>query len=114
MSVKERAMEQCLRTLGALGCKYKIIAADGQEYGDLQLERRKKIRNLKYKYGLLSSHVNSFLNGMAVGDVVVIPCGEFDVPDLQSCTTSMANKKWGAGAYKTARNGQTLEVLRVA
>ena len=50
---------------------------------------------------------------MKVGDVAVLPFGQFDGGDLQSNVTSQANHKWGRGSYKTCITGDAVEILRI-
>lgn len=115
MSVKEKALQDALRTLNALGCAYKVITTDGHEHGDLEVVvPKQRTRTLKYPVGTYSTYIKPHLEHLSVGDVAVIPVGEFDAADLQGAVTSTAHNLWGKRSYKTCVNGKSVELLRIA
>ncbi len=116
MSVKEKALQQALRTLEALGCQYKVITAEGEEHGALQVQRQKpaRTRTLRHPPGTFKNYLAPHMEPMKVGDVAVIPSGEFAPTELQGAVTSLACNRWGKGSYMTTVKGSTVELLRIA
>lgn len=113
MSIKEKALQNALSVLDALKCGYKVITTDGQEYGELAVVMPKKRHRSKYPLGTYANYVRPFIDGLTVGDVSVIPLGEFDGKDLQSSVTIHAHHKWGKGSYKTCVTDKAVEILRI-
>lgn len=114
MSVKDKALQNVLNILSALKCEYKIITLDGQEHGELVVVPAKSKRGkARRPAGTFSNYIRPFLEPMKVGDVAVLPFGQFDGGDLQSNVTSQANHKWGRGSYKTCITGDAVEILRI-
>ena len=115
MSVKDKSLAHALKILDALNCQYKVIASDGNEYGQLQIAplRKRKPSN-KYKWGERSAYVRPHLKSLAIGDVAVIPPAHFGLTDLQSTVTSVAHQLWGPSSYSSSITGGSVELLRIA
>jgi hypothetical protein len=113
MSVREHALDKALQILEALKCQYKVITIDGKQHGDLVvMDNRKKKRPL-LPIGTYSNYIRPHLEKLEVGDVAVLPFGDFVGGDLQSNVGARAIHLWGAGSYKSCITGKTVEVLRL-
>jgi|APGre2960657444_1045066.scaffolds.fasta_scaffold95954_4 hypothetical protein len=114
MSVKEHALGKALQILGALKCEYKIITTDGQEHGNLVVVTNNNKRNKPLRpIGTYSNYIRPFIEHLKVGDVAVVPFGEFSGGDLQSNVGARAIHLWGTGSYKSCITGTTVEILRI-
>lgn len=115
MSVKQKALEQALKTLAALSCQYKVITPEGQEFGELEVQtQHKRTRTPKRPYGTFTKYLSPLMEPMQAGDVIIIPSGEFEPAELQSAVTSSACNRWGKGNYVSTVNGRAVELLRIA
>jgi hypothetical protein len=112
-----KTIEQAIRLLNATGCKYKVIATDGQEFGELEIVRapakKKKQFGKLYPYGAMHKHYHPYLASLQVGDVACVPITPFDANSLQSSITGWASKHWGPKTYKTCVSNNEVQVLRV-
>ena len=114
MSVKQHALEKALQILRALKCQYKVITIDGQEYGDLVVVATNRQRNKPLlPIGTYSNYIRPHLEKLKVGDVAVVPFGNFTGGELQSNIGARAIHMWGKGSYKSCINGEAVEVLRI-
>ena len=106
---------KALKTLDALGVPYAAII-DGETHGTLEIKtRRTRTREPRYAYGETRAHYLPLIQNMAVGDVVDVPVGQFDLPTLSSNVTAFASHEWGKGNTVTQSNKDagTVTVLRI-
>lgn len=112
-----RELARCIKFIEAVGCKFKIITPDGDEFGELHaVEEKPRVRApRKYPYGAVAGWFRPRLNvNAAIGDVQVVDCGEFPPDDVRSGICSELHRVWGRETYTTAINGNAVEILRVA
>lgn len=116
MKVQKLTLERAIALLNAVKAKYKIIAEDGTEYGDLELAPKKGKRQFKYPLGEMSNYYRPMVEDMQPGDVRVVPAGKFAIEALRGTMTGWIAFKWGAGAAVTSvnRKNNTIEILRVS
>jgi hypothetical protein len=99
------------------GAQYKIILPDGQEFGALEVapppKARKRVAG-PYPYGTLQAYFKPMLAPLGAGDVVTIPCGEFEPDRLRSAISAWGAVHWGKGNCNTYANKEThaIEVMR--
>lgn len=113
MTLKDQAISRATALLTAAGAKFKIIAADGTEYGDLQVVDPKARRNKPFAHGERANYIQSRIVGMKPGEETVVPLGKYTYDELN--VGAVAGKLWGTGNYITAltKDGKGIEVLRV-
>ena len=115
--VENKLMNRIVVMLQASGAQYKIIDKDGNEFGALEVQPKKK-KIFKHKeegrqIGDLCKYFVPFVSNMQVGDVVVIPPSTFNVETLRGSLCSWAFKTWGKGNSVThIANGQ-IEIMRL-
>lgn len=114
--LQQKELLKIIKFVDAIGCKYKIITDDGQEFGTLNVTEKKELkRNLKRPYGELSNYYKPKLNlGIAVGEVQEISSGDIPTEDLRSAICSHLGKEWGKGSYATCIKNGKVEILRTA
>lgn len=116
--IQLKELHRCIKFIAGVGCRFKIITEDGQEFGDLQVvtEQPKGKRGpLKYPYGALTAWFRPRLDINAeVGSVQTIECGEFDAETLRGSLCSELGKRWGNDTYTSAIVGDHIEILRTA
>jgi hypothetical protein len=108
--LKTIAAERIARQLENLGCSFKIITADGEEFGDLTVVTKSK----RVPINATVNYVDQLKN-IAIGESRVISYGELDAIKVQAAMCSFMHKTFGSGTYMTGldRNAGTVEILRL-
>lgn len=109
-------IQRLLNILDGVDAKYRIILADGTEYGTLQVEqKRTKKRQHLYPYGAVRKQYKAQVEKLAVGKAEIIASGGIDLNMLASSISAFANSKWGAGsvATKVMRDINKVQVVRI-
>lgn len=107
-SIHQVAINRALTLLSAAGCKFKIITAEGDEYGELEVVAPQSRKPVRRDLGHL--YVDK-MNKLPVGGHLI-----FDHPEperLRSALSAKAATMWGNGAAITSREGNRIELLRV-
>lgn len=116
--IQVKTLHNAIRLLSVLPVKYKVITEDGEEFGVLEVVKQPKRvpRNPHKKWGDLSEYAKSFIESMEVGEVVFLPCADFEPESLRSSASSWMSKTWGNGTYTTllSKDRSTIEVLRLS
>jgi hypothetical protein len=120
MSVKNEALTKALRTLDALGAKYKVVTATGEEFGDLVVKKapsgKPSVPRNDYKHLGYVEVVST----LKVGDVAVLPVPEEldknGADKYRGTVASKANQLFGRGSAVTAwaEDRRAIEILRIA
>jgi hypothetical protein len=115
MSVQHTAVTRAITLLNAAGAQYKIIMADGTEFGELQavVVPTKPKAGSKYGWGVLTKHVSNFLDDVVVGQVGVVEYAPLDPLDARQAIASYAFRNWGKASWIIEDKGDRAEVLRV-
>ena len=115
--VKAATLKKAIALLSALQTQFIIKTEEGDLYtlGDLVLaDDTKRTRVCKDPHGMHKDFlIAAGLDAMQVGEVLVIPKGEFEVAAVQRRASSRACSLWGKGATTTAVVGDNVEVLRI-
>ena len=111
--IQIREIERTAKLLHGMGCQFKIITPDGEQYGELPIAPQEKSN--RCLYGAMAAFYKEKLNLLAeVGDVQEVPIGAFSVAKLQASMHTFLTKQWGKGNVVTHRNGSVIEVMRAA
>lgn len=121
MNIQKIAITKALPLLRASGAQFKIIEPDGTEHGTLVVAspvEAKRRANL-HPRGTFSTHFKPLVEKVAVGESIVVPYvahlqSELDKERLQASMCSHLTQIWGKQTYLTHRNGQGVELLRLA
>lgn len=101
--------------LTGMGCVYKIRTPDGETHSNREeVKVSKGGRKLAYPMGTWAAYIEPYLKDLKIGEVALVPKGEFEIAKLQQNVSSYAIKLWGNGAAVTARREDGVEVMRVA
>ena len=115
--VKAATLKKAIALLSALQTQFIIKTEEGDLYtlGDLVLaDDTKRTRVCKDPHGMHKDFlIAAGLDTMQVGEVLVIPKGEFEVQAVQRRASSRACSLWGNGSATTAVVGDNVEVLRI-
>lgn len=110
-----RELQRAVKFIAAIGCSFKVIAPNGEEFGDLEIVTARERAKLRYKKGVIRSYYKAQLNLEAsIGDVQVVECGEFDLETIRGGICSMLTGAWGKGTYTTGTSGSQVHVMRTA
>lgn len=111
VDLKARELTRAINFIAAVGCKYKIITPDGQEFGELQIAKRCRT----YDYGVLRQHYKPQLNMDAViGEIQFVDCGELAPESVRSGVCAYLTDHWGPSTYVTTIKDSIVEILRIA
>ena len=116
LEVQLQQVKRLMNVLDGADAKYKIILADGTEYGTLQVDKKRtKNRQHLYPYGTVRRQYKSYMQNLAVGKAEIIPAGNIDVSVMASSISAFANTTWGAGsvATKVMRDINKVQVVRI-
>jgi len=111
-----KTIASAVRLLNATGAKYKVIAPDGTEYGDLVIQTEKpRVRVTTHERGYYNDHITPFLGGVKPGDVVTIPYKAGSTPiEMRSVATAKCHQLWGKGSYTSSVGKHGVEILRIS
>jgi len=114
--LQQKELLRIVKFIEAIGCKYKIITDDGQEFGSLVVtEEKVRKRQAKRPWGELVGFYKDLLNlDSPIGEVQVVSCTDKNPKDLRGAICSYLGKHWGNGTYTTCINGDKIEILRTA
>lgn len=116
--IQRKELERAVRFIEALGCKFKVITAEGEEFGTLEVKPEVDPKHRKaseYPYGELTKWYRPFIDfDAAVGTVQLIPVGKYPHHTIRSGVCATLTKAWGKDNYTTAVTGDMVEVLRIA
>jgi hypothetical protein len=114
--IQKRELIRSVKLIKSLGCSYRIIAPDGESFGELQIvePKVKKTRGArKYPYGSLTKYAQDHLDLNAdVGSVQEVNCADFELEILRSAACNLLTKAWGKDSYVTVGRGNRFEVMR--
>lgn len=113
--LQRKELAHVLKFIEALGCTYKVITDDGQEFGTLTVATPKSRtrRPSKFAYGEVAAWYKQHVNLFAVPGVVQeIPLGKFGAEDIRGGMCAWLTSKWGKGTYVTAVTKTHVEVMR--
>ena len=114
--LQQKELLRIVKFIEAIGCKYKIITDDGQEFGSLVVtEEKSHKRKAKRPYGELINFYKGLVDlNSPVGEVQVIPCNDYKPNELRGAICSYVGKSWGNGNYTTCVTDGKIEILRTA
>lgn len=111
--IQLKELARCIKFIEAVGCQYKIVTDDGQEFGNLETKPVRTRRPTKYPYGTLSNHIRQHLKlDVEVGNVQEVPVDEYDPAILRSGVCAILTKTWGLDTYITNKKETHIEILR--
>ena len=120
VGVKAAVLNKAVAMLSALKVDFVIKTEDGEyiKMGNLEVQEpktRATKRKSEVPYGTYKNHIESFgFAAMQVGDVLVVPKGEYDAEAVRGSLSSRGCKLWGNGSTITSIVGDKVEVLRVS
>ncbi len=116
--VKSVAIKRALALLNAAGAKYKVIAEDGAEYGELVVAPPKscsrKPRDSRYASGERTAYIRALVADMKPGDEIMIPFTDaYPADAIGHMVAPTCFDLWGSGGYITENTEAGVSVLRV-
>lgn len=112
--IKVKAIEAAVRTLTNLGCRLKVIAPDGVEFGDLVVAQA-KTKTVVNKF--VQTGYREKVEALGVGDITTVPWKDAEsVESLRSAMLSCGIRAFGKGSCTTDidRVNGSVTILRVA
>jgi hypothetical protein len=114
--IKSSAVSRAVALLNAAGAKFKVITAEGEEFGELIValpKVRTVTRNTQFEHGERTAYIRAHLEGLKVGDTTIVPWGPYG-DGLGNCVPPTAQALWGKRSYITETVDGGTEILRVA
>lgn len=111
------ALQKAMALLSASGAQFAIIDADGKQYGGLELAKpkapkiqRKRTQKNKFqeKYRYLDT-----VKALPVGGVAKFVVTKDESKAFHSALAGSGGRFFGPGNYMTAKNGLSIEIMRV-
>ena len=113
--LQRKELNRVLMFIDSIGCKYKIITDDGEEFGTLEVAPIKKKKPLTYAYGEISNWYRPYVDLTAgVGIVQEIPLGKFEAETIRGGLCSWLSKQWGKDTYITSITDTHVELMRTS
>jgi hypothetical protein len=111
--IQRKEFSRVLKFVESLGCSYKIITDEGEEFGTLEVAPVKTRRPLVYKYGEIANWYRPFVDlNAGIGVVQEIPCGKFTSETVRSGLCSWLTREWGKETYVTSITDTHVELMR--
>lgn len=105
-------LDRAIAFLKSIECQFKVIDGEGNVYTNIAEKEARKRRPSIYPHGMLSAHVKQHIFPISVGQVVVIPPGNFDLDSIFKTATSIMSKAYGNGSYASHKTEAGIEILR--
>ena len=110
--IKQTSIDRAVNILTALKCRFKVITTDGQEFGELLVQKPK--RATRRPRGLVSDYFP--VDNMQVGDVLTFkPDNKWfkTVEDTYKALSKHMWRKFGTGSCLIEAHADHIEVLRI-
>lgn len=113
MSIKDKTLQQAIKLLNALGCSYKIISAEGAEFGTLEVVKQ-QARTVRSRVFANTGYIQK-IKAMSVGEVLTFtPPEGSTAEEMRSAVCGTAHRLLGSGNYVTSVDATTVQILRTA
>ena len=114
--IQLKELQRAIKFIEAIGCKFKIITPEGEEFGVLELKPPKPKRD--HAHGEITNFVKANLDLKAeIGSVqqIFVPV-KYKPLNIQATTCHILSKEWGKENYTTCLNKNTasIDILRIA
>ena len=113
--IQLKELHKMVNYMTAIGCTFKVITPDGQEFGTLEVVVHKpRTRGpLRHKFGAIAEWYKPQIDlDIEIGEVQTIKFGEFSPEEIRSGICSLLSKRWGKETYTTNVLADAIEVLR--
>tara|TARA_R110000822_G_scaffold44823_1_gene120160 strand:+ start:200 stop:559 length:360 start_codon:yes stop_codon:yes gene_type:complete len=111
--LQRKELNRVLMFIDSLGCKYKILADDGEEFGTLELAPIRKKKPSIYVHGEIARWYRPHVDlDVGVGVVQEIPLGKFHGETIRGGMCSWLTKVWGKETYVTSITDTHVELMR--
>lgn len=119
IEIQMKELQRCIKFITAINCQFKIITPEGEEFGELVVEQKKKRTvdrsSPRYPFGEIARWYKPFINlDLKVGEVMTVPFGDFDKKSVQSGVISFLVKSWGKKTFTSVTTETQIEILRTA
>jgi hypothetical protein len=112
--IQIRALHRHVAFIEGLGCQFKIIAPNGEEFGSLAVVPPKPKRKFAYKRGTLIDYFKPQINfDAAVAEAQTIVCGRYEPEQIRRGVCRALTKAWGKDSYDTALEDNKVKVVRL-
>lgn len=105
-------LDRTIAFLQSIKCEFKIFDEDGNVYTNMVENNRRTRKPSLYVHGELSAHVKKHLNGIEVGQIVIVPIDKFDAVAIARSATNIMHVTYGAGSYASHTTESGIEILR--
>lgn len=119
--IEKHTLNKAIAILSALKVQYKVITADGDEYGELEVVHKKartvqrRVQVGTYRDLFTETLTKTPVGGVEQFSLALVKTIEGSDPELfRSALTAHASKLWGTGNYTSTITDTDVEILRIA
>lgn len=105
MDIKQKAVQQAIKMLEAVGAQYLIVTEDGQRFGEIVKKRR-----VNKGPSIFSEH-RAKIAALKPGESAFIDCTNEQKDSMQTQASAFCGSRFGSGNYMTSRCERGIEVL---
>ena len=111
--LQRKELNRVLMFIDSIGCKYKIITDDSEEFGTLELAPIRKKKPSIYVHGEISRWYRPHVDlDVGVGIVQEVPLGKYPAETIRGGMCSWLTKEWGKETYVTSLTDTHVELMR--
>jgi len=112
--IQQKYLQAAIKQLSILPVKFAVIDDEGNKYGMLEVavENTRKRKKSVHLRGAITSYAMPFIKDLKVGDVAVVPYGDWNKKSLNSGLTACASRIWGNGSYISCSAKDHIELMR--
>ena len=96
LDIQIEAATRAIKMLEAAKVEYAVILPDGI-HGSLKIKP-------SYKRGETKSYYWPLIENMQTGDIIEVPCNDYDLPTLAKNISAACGHSWGKGSAITQSN----------
>jgi len=110
--IQRNTLNRALSMIKATGCQFKIIAPNGEEYGELEVRSKKGSGGHKYTFKYTGYAARVAAEKIGVVEVFETP-DEAPPASYRAAIASTGIKLFGKGSYTTCIEGNVVQGLRL-
>jgi hypothetical protein len=120
LEIQKNTLVKAIKLLNSIGVEYAILAGE-EKHGTLEVVdkniKKHGERNFSHKYGrgTLVTYVKPYIENLKVGEVAVIPIGDYEIDAIAATSATYAHKIFGTGGHtgRKDKENNVYEIMRL-